>query len=93
MNGRKPPRRDVAADPPGVPARRAALKLLDAVIRRGQALEGALHNATQGIDLPQDRALASRRPECRYHCGKAWASSLDDLPRGPTQRLYRQGLA
>ncbi|KQN25177.1 SAM-dependent methyltransferase [Sphingomonas sp. Leaf33] len=45
-------------DPPGVPARRAALRLLDAVLRRGQALEGALHNATQGLDNPSDRALS-----------------------------------
>ncbi|WP_394652618.1 RsmB/NOP family class I SAM-dependent RNA methyltransferase [uncultured Sphingomonas sp.] len=44
-------------DPPGVPARRAALRLLDAVLRRGQALEGALHNATQGLDNSSDRAL------------------------------------
>ncbi|WP_326523775.1 RsmB/NOP family class I SAM-dependent RNA methyltransferase [Sphingomonas sp.] len=45
-------------DPPGVPARRAALRLLDAVLRRGQALESALHNATHGLDNPSDRALA-----------------------------------
>ncbi|HET9511295.1 MAG TPA: RsmB/NOP family class I SAM-dependent RNA methyltransferase [Sphingomonas sp.] len=45
-------------DAPGVLARRAALRLLDAVLRRGQALEGALHNATQGLDNPSDRALA-----------------------------------
>jgi 16S rRNA (cytosine967-C5)-methyltransferase len=45
-------------DPPGVPARRATLRLLDAVLRRGQALEAALHNATQGLDLGEDRALA-----------------------------------
>ena len=43
---------------PGFPARLAALKLLDAVLRRGQALEGALHNATQGIAAGPDRALA-----------------------------------
>ncbi|MFD1787981.1 RsmB/NOP family class I SAM-dependent RNA methyltransferase [Sphingomonas floccifaciens] len=49
------PNRD---DAPGVPTRRAALRLLDAVLRRGQALEGALHNATQGLDHPSDRALA-----------------------------------
>lgn len=49
-----PPR---PVDPPGVPTRRAALKLLDAVLRRGQALEAALHNATQGLEGP-DRALA-----------------------------------
>ncbi|MBM3928924.1 MAG: methyltransferase domain-containing protein [Sphingomonadales bacterium] len=52
------PYKPVRDDPPGVPARRAALKLLDAVLRRGQALEGALHNATQGLDNPSDRALA-----------------------------------
>ena len=45
-------------DPPGVPARRAALRLLDAVLRRGQAIEAALHNATQGVERADDRALA-----------------------------------
>ncbi len=42
----------------GLPARRAALKLLDAVLRRGQALENALGNACQGMDNPADRGLA-----------------------------------
>lgn len=43
-------------DVPGLPARRAALRLLDAVLRRGEPLEVALHGAAQG--LPQaDRAL------------------------------------
>jgi 16S rRNA (cytosine967-C5)-methyltransferase len=42
----------------GVPARRAALQLLDAVLRRGQPLEHALAAATKGIDNPADRALA-----------------------------------
>jgi 16S rRNA (cytosine967-C5)-methyltransferase len=46
------------ADPPGVPARRAALKLLDAVLRQGLPLEAALDRATQGIDRSDDRALA-----------------------------------
>ena len=46
------------AEIPGFPARLAALKLLDAVLRRGQALEGALHNATQGVAAGPDRALA-----------------------------------
>lgn len=41
-----------------MPARRAALRLLDAVLRRGQPLEAALHNATQGLTHPPDRALA-----------------------------------
>ncbi len=47
-----------AIDPPGVPARRAALRLLDAVLRRGLPLDGALPAATQGIDQANDRALA-----------------------------------
>lgn len=42
----------------GLPARRAAMTLLDAVLRRGQALEAALAGATRGIDNPADRALA-----------------------------------
>jgi len=46
------------APTPGLPARRAALKLLDAVLRRGQPLETALHGATQGIPKSEDRALA-----------------------------------
>ena len=56
---RKPPRAQPGApDPPGVPARRAALKLLDAVLRQGLPLESALDRATQGIERGDDRALA-----------------------------------
>ncbi|HKY81859.1 MAG TPA: transcription antitermination factor NusB [Sphingobium sp.] len=43
-------------DIPGLPARRAALRLLDAVLRRGEPLEVALHGAGQGLP-PADRAL------------------------------------
>jgi 16S rRNA (cytosine967-C5)-methyltransferase len=43
-------------EPAGLPARRAALKLLDAMLRRGEALEMALHAAAQGL-APNDRAL------------------------------------
>ena len=46
------------ADPPGVPARRAALKLLDAVLRQGLPLEAAIGRATAGIERADDRALA-----------------------------------
>ena len=42
---------------PGLPARRAALRLLDAVLRRGDPLEIALHGASQGIVDRADRAL------------------------------------
>lgn len=47
-----------SATPPGLEARRAALRLLDAVLRRGQPLEQALGAAARGIALPADRALA-----------------------------------
>jgi 16S rRNA (cytosine967-C5)-methyltransferase len=50
-------RQEVKADPPGVPARRAALRLLDAVLRQGFALESALDRAAQGL-APNDRGLA-----------------------------------
>lgn len=43
--------------PAGLPARRAALKLLDAVLRRGEPLELALHAAAQGLSERSDRAL------------------------------------
>jgi 16S rRNA (cytosine967-C5)-methyltransferase len=52
-------RRDQSRDDaPGLAARRAALKLLDAVLRQGLPLEAALNRATAGIDRPDDRALA-----------------------------------
>jgi 16S rRNA (cytosine967-C5)-methyltransferase len=47
-----------ATSAPGVPARAAALKLLDAVLRRGLPLESALDAAARGLDRPEDRALA-----------------------------------
>ena len=46
-----------ARDPLGTAARRAALRLLDAVLRRGEALEAALPAATRAVHGP-DRALA-----------------------------------
>ncbi|WP_414900732.1 RsmB/NOP family class I SAM-dependent RNA methyltransferase [Sphingomonas flavalba] len=45
-------------DGAGVPARRAALRLLDAVLRQGRALDHALPAATKGIARADDRALA-----------------------------------
>lgn len=42
----------------GLAPRRAALTLLDAVLRRGQPLESALVFANRGLDKPEDRALA-----------------------------------
>ncbi|MFV0624815.1 RsmB/NOP family class I SAM-dependent RNA methyltransferase [Sphingomonas sp. ac-8] len=51
-------RPQLAPEPPGVPARRAALRLLDAVLRRGIALEAALDRAAAGLDRREDRGLA-----------------------------------
>ncbi len=50
--------RAAMADIPGLPARRAALRLTDAVLRRGETLDQAAHGATQGIREEADRALA-----------------------------------
>ena len=43
---------------PGLKARQAALRLLDAVLRQGQTLDNAAANATRGITAHEDRALA-----------------------------------
>ncbi|WP_199503776.1 RsmB/NOP family class I SAM-dependent RNA methyltransferase [Qipengyuania sp. YIM B01966] len=45
-------------DVPGLPARRAALKLVDAVLRRGETLDQAGRGATQGLASGADKALA-----------------------------------
>lgn len=42
----------------GVDARRAALRLLDAVLRRGLPLEAALESAARDLTKPEDRGLA-----------------------------------
>ena len=47
----------IAPDPPGLPARKAALRLLDAVLRRGETLEQAGAAASRGLK-GEDRALA-----------------------------------
>ena len=44
--------------PAGLAARRAALRLLDAVLRKGLPLEQALGSAARDISMPADRALA-----------------------------------
>ncbi len=53
----KKPFSDVT-DPVGTATRRAALRMLDAVLRRGEALDRAQHAATQGLKNPADRAHA-----------------------------------
>ncbi|MDB5668248.1 MAG: SAM-dependent methyltransferase [Alphaproteobacteria bacterium] len=44
--------------PPGTDTRRAALSLLDAVLRKGLPIEAALDSAGRGLTRPDDRALA-----------------------------------
>lgn len=69
-------------DVPGFPARRAALKLLDAVLRRGDPLELALHGAAQGLP-PADRALVHAiAAETLRHL-----PDLDALIDGATQQV------
>jgi 16S rRNA (cytosine967-C5)-methyltransferase len=46
------------SEPAGVDARRAALRLLDAVLRRGLPLEAALESAARDLTKPEDRGLA-----------------------------------
>ena len=45
-------------DPPGTGARRAALRLLDAVLRKGLPLESALDAAARDLDRADDRGFA-----------------------------------
>jgi 16S rRNA (cytosine967-C5)-methyltransferase len=61
--------------PPGVPARRAALKLLDAVLRRGETLDGVEGSAMKGVSGFADRALT------RAIAGEVlrWLADLDAL--------------
>lgn len=49
---------DTRNAPQGLEARKSALRLLDAVLRRGEPLDQARHSATKHLALPQDKALA-----------------------------------
>ncbi|MEM6476554.1 MAG: RsmB/NOP family class I SAM-dependent RNA methyltransferase [Pseudomonadota bacterium] len=66
----------------GLPARRAALKLLDAVLRRGETLEQAEGSAMQGVRAPADRGLA------RAIAGETlrWLTDLDALIDSATKK-------
>jgi 16S rRNA (cytosine967-C5)-methyltransferase len=46
------------AEPQGIHARRAALRLLDAVLRRGETLDIAFNGATKDVRKFEDKALA-----------------------------------
>lgn len=70
------------AETPGLPARRGALKLLDAVLRRGETLDQAEKAALGGIKGPADRALA------RAIAGETlrWLTDLDALIDSATKK-------
>ncbi|WDF72094.1 RsmB/NOP family class I SAM-dependent RNA methyltransferase [Novosphingobium sp. KACC 22771] len=67
---------------PGLAPRRAALRLMDAVLRRGETLDNAAHPATQGLSQP-DKALA------RALAGEAmrWMVDLDALIDSATRQV------
>ncbi|WEK45838.1 MAG: methyltransferase domain-containing protein [Candidatus Andeanibacterium colombiense] len=71
------------ADIPGLPARRAALKLTDAVLRRGDTLEIAAHAALQGIHGAADKALAKAIASEVLR----WLADLDALIDSATQQI------
>lgn len=68
---------------PGLDARRAALRLLDAVLRRGEPLETALHAATQGLADRADKALAHAIAADALR----WLVDLDALIDGATPQI------
>lgn len=70
-------------DIPGLPARRAALRLLDAVLRRGETLDQSAHNALQSVRGDADRALA------RAIASEAlrWLTDLDALIDSATKQV------
>ncbi len=70
-------------DIPGLPARRAALRLIDAVLRRGETLDQAGHGACQGLREGADRALA------KALAGEAlrWLTDLDALIDSATAQV------
>jgi len=65
----------------GVGARRAALRLLDSVLRRGQPLESALAGSTAGLS-PSDRGLAHAIAAIVLR----WQPDLDALIDSATKR-------
>ena len=67
--------------PAGLPARRAALRLTDAVLRQGETLDQALPAATKGLP-PPDRALALALASETLR----WLVDLDALIDGTTKR-------
>jgi len=73
-----------SAPVPGLASRRAALRVLDAVLRRGEPLEGALGGAVRDVAPGPDRALAHALAAAVLR----WLPDLDRLIDSATrQRL------
>lgn len=68
---------------PGVPARRAALRLLDGVLRRGDPLDQAAPPVLRAIERGDDRALAMAIVQEALR----WLADLDALIDSATQQV------
>jgi 16S rRNA (cytosine967-C5)-methyltransferase len=71
-----------ADEVPGVPARRAALRLLDAVLNRGDPLDQAAPPILRAIERADDRALALAIAQESLR----WMADLDALIDGATKQ-------
>ncbi|WP_338467004.1 methyltransferase domain-containing protein [Novosphingobium sp. ZN18A2] len=69
-------------DAPGVPARRAALRLMDAVLNRGEPLDQAAPPALRPVERADDRALAMAIAQESLR----WMQDLDALIDGATRQ-------
>lgn len=67
---------------PGLPARTAALRLLDAVCRRGETLDQAMAAATAKLGNPSDRSLAHNIAANVLR----WMSALDAMIDSATKK-------
>ena len=76
------PRSTGEPDPAGTATRRAALRLVDAVLRRGDPLDVAMHGAAQGL-TGADRAVAVAIASETLR----WMVDLDALINGATSQI------
>lgn len=82
MADRRPARRRQprgAGDPPGLAPRRAALRLIDAILRRGDPLDVAMHAAAQGLSGPDRAFVVAIVSEALR-----WMTDIDALIDGAT---------
>lgn len=70
-------------EPTGSAPRRAALRMMDAVLRRGETLDNAAHAATQGLKSREDKALA----RALASEGLRWLGDLDALIDSATNQI------